>query len=146
MNFKQWFRNSIKPYLTLIKTWVTGEIDTAKTELRQEMSSVSVTGTFKGGFVTVNDMPTGAGTKTGDWAVLTTDDGSNESGIYVKSSSGWNFVADITGFDEVQALLATDSEFTEGTSTQKAVTVKQLSDVFTGSITAAEAQADWDNA
>ncbi len=137
--FKQWFRDSIKPYLKLIK----GDIETAKTELRQEMSSVSVTGTFKGSFATVANMPTTKGIKNGDWAVLTADDGSNESGIYVKSSSSWSFVADITSFDEVQAILATNEEFNAGTATQKAITVKQLADVFAETITDAEALEDW---
>ncbi len=135
--FKQWFRDSIKPYLKLIK----GDIETAKTELRQEMSRVSVTGTFKGGFTTLETMPSRA--KNGDWSVLTVDDGSNESGIYVKSSGGWSFVADITSFDEVQAILATDDEFNAGTATQKAITVKQLANVFAETITDAEALEDW---
>ncbi len=120
---KTWFRQSIKPYLKVIKDWVTAQIttavDAAKTELRGEMSAVSISGVFKGGFDTVAAMPKNA--KNGDWAVLKTDDGSNESGIYVKASGGWQYVADITSFDEAQALLATDGEFNEGTTTQKAI-------------------------
>ncbi|MBS9781480.1 MAG: hypothetical protein KGV56_03205 [Gammaproteobacteria bacterium] len=147
---KKWFRANIKPYLKAIKAWVSTQIDSkvndAKTELRNEIASAgSVTGAFKGGFDTVSSMPTGAGTKNGDWAVLKTDDGSNESGIYVKSASGWDFVSDITSFDEASALLATDTEFNAGTATDKAVTVKQLADTFAGTITNEEAQADWDS-
>ncbi len=146
MNAKQWFRANIKPYLKAIKAWVTSQINDAKTELRNEIASAgSVTGAFKGGFDTVSSMPTGAGTKNGDWAVLKTDDGSNESGIYVKSASGWDFVSDITTFDEASALLATNDEFNAGTATDKAVTIKQLADAFAGTITNEEAQADWDS-
>ncbi len=141
---KQWLRSNLMPFWTKIKDFVRGEVNTAKDELRQEFGTI--TGTFKGGFSTVGDMPTGSGTKTGDWAVLTADDGSNESGIYVKGTGGWSYVADITTFDEVQALLATDSEFQAGTSTTKAVRVRQLTSLFTATISPEEAQADWDNA
>lgn len=146
MNAKAWFRASISPYLSVIKAWVTAQIAAAKTELRSEITTASVTGVFKGGFATVAAMPTGSGVKTGDWAVLTVDDGSNESGIYVKSASGWDYVMDITTFDEAQALLASDAEFNAGTATQKAVTVAQLTTAFSGTISAAEAQSDWDSA
>ncbi len=147
---KQWLRDNIKPYLKAIKAWVTQkvatDIEAAKTELRAEIASAgSITGAFKGGFATVGEMPTGSGVKNGDWAALTADDGSNESGIYVKASSGWQYVMDITTFDEAQALLASDSEFNAGTTTQKAVTVKQLSDAFAGTISETEAQSDWDS-
>ncbi len=143
MNINEWFRTNVMQYFKQFKAWVTGEIDTAKTELRQEMSSFSVTGAFKGGFSTVSEMPSRA--KNGDWAVLTTDDGSNESGIYVKGGGGWSFVADIASFDEVQALLATDDEFTIGTATQKAVTVKQLTNAFNTTITDEEVLEDWNS-
>ncbi len=153
MNLKEWFRANIKQYLRISDEKTTNKIETAKTELRQEFKTTSVTGTFKGGFATINDMPSKA--KNGDWAVLTADfpDEADaefyESGIYVKSSSGWSFVADITSFDEVQAILATDREFDNGTTTQKAVTVKQLytafDGVFSDTITPEEAQADWDS-
>ncbi len=143
MNPKKWFRENIKQYFKQFKAWVTGEIDTAKTELRQEFSSLSVTGVFKGGFATVSEMPSRA--KNGDWAVLTADDGSNESGIYVKGGGGWSFVADITSFDEVQALLATDDEFTTGTATQKAITVKQFNNIFAEIITDEEVLEDWNS-
>ncbi len=146
MNAKQWLRKSIKPYLKVIKDWVVEQITAAKTELRAEIAGAgSVTGAFKGGFNTVAEMPTGTGIKNGDWAVLKTDDGENESGIYVKASSGWLYVVDITTFDEAQVLLASDDDFNAGISAQKAVTVKQLHTVFATTISDEEAQLDWDS-
>ncbi len=143
MNAKKWFRENIKQYLSISDEKTTAKIETAKTELRQEMSSVSVTGTFKGSFATVSAMPSRA--KNGDWSVLTADDGSNESGIYAKSAQGWAFIMDIATFGEVQAVLATDSEFQAGTATDKAVTVKQFADSFQGTITAEEVKEDWES-
>lgn len=126
---KTWFRTNISKYLTTIKTWVTGQIDAAKQELRDEFGQI--TGSFKGSYDTMAAM--GAITaKNGDWAVLTADDGSNESGIYVKGASGFSFVADITNINELNALLATDAEFAAGTATDKAATVKQIADAIAG--------------
>ncbi len=146
MNLNKWFRENIKQYLRISDEKTTNKIETAKTELRQEFKTTSVTGTFKGSFATVSEMPSRA--KNGDWAVLTADedlgsDGSNESGIYVKSSNGWSFIMDIATFGEVQSILATDSDFQAGTATDKAVTVKQFADSFKDNITAEEAKADW---
>lgn len=65
--------------------------------------------------------------KVGDWAILRKDDGANESGIYLKKSTGWIFVQDITNFDEiVESIIATDVEFEEGTKEGKAASVKQI--------------------
>lgn len=48
--------------------------------------------------------------------------------------------------EKFDGLFATDEEFNAGTATDKAVTVKQLTDSFNNAtITDAEAKADWDS-
>ncbi len=129
MSIKTWFRNSIKPYLKTIKTWatnkITGDIAAAKTELRGEMASISASGTYRGAYATVAEMPTGGEVKIDDWAILTADDASNESGVYAKKASGWEYQADLSSAEEVNALIAA---------------------AFTGEISDAEAQEDFDGA
>jgi hypothetical protein len=139
-----WFRASVAGYLVNIKNWVLGllsaqaaattqQIEQAKTDLRSEFGSI--TGTFKGSFTTYALMPSGTGIKNGDWAVLTEDDATDtsnfhESGIYVKGAAGWSFVADITGINELNAIIATDPEFLSGLPTDKVPNVAQLTAKF----------------
>ena len=135
-----WFRANIKKYLFNIRSWVLGlinaqaatttqQIEQAKTDLRSEFGSI--TGTFKGSFTTYALMPSGTGIKNGDWAVLTEDDATDtsnfhESGIYVKGVAGWSFVADITGINELNAIIATDPEFASGLPADKVPNVAQI--------------------
>lgn len=115
-NAKTQFRTNIAPYLKEIKARITEVANQAN----------SVTGAYRGSFSTVAAMPTASPVKNGDWAILNTDDGANESGIYVKGSSGWQFVQDITNFAEiVQEVIASAAEWTAGTSTTKAPSVAQ---------------------
>ena len=134
-----WFRASVAGYLVNIKNWVLGllsaqaaattqQIEQAKTDLRAELGSI--TGVFKGSFTAFNLMPA-TGVKNGDWAVLTKDDATDtanvrESGIYVKGVAGWSFVADITGINELDALIASDPEFLAGQATDKVPSVAQV--------------------
>lgn len=124
---KTWLRGNLSKYLTAIKSWVTAQISTAKDELRAEFGSI--TGVFKGSVALFADLAA-ITAKNGDWAVLKADDGANESGIYVKGSAGWSYVADITTIDEVQAILASDAVFSAGTATDKTATVKQIADAL----------------
>lgn len=118
LDLKVWLRNNIKPYLTQIKAEINAIAATAN----------SVTGSYRGAFTTVAAMPTGTPIKNGDWAILTVDDGANESGIYVKATVGWQYVMDIATFQEITQMIATDAEFNAGTSTTKVPTVKQVQD------------------
>jgi hypothetical protein len=124
---KTWFRGNVAKYLIAIKAWVTAQISTAKEELRAEFGSI--TGVFKGSVALFAELAA-ITAKNGDWAVLKADDGTNESGIYVKSSTGWSYVADITTIDEVQTILASDAEFAAGTLTNKTATVKQIAEAL----------------
>lgn len=118
LDLKVWLRNNIKPYLTQIKAEINAVASTVN----------SVTGSYRGAFTTVAAMPTGTPIKNGDWAILTVDDGANESGIYVKATAGWQYVMDIATFQEITQMIATDAEFNAGTSTTKVPTVKQVQD------------------
>jgi hypothetical protein len=120
---KPQFKGNIKPYLKAIKA-----------RLNQiESVATSVTGTFRGTHDTLALMASANPTaKAGDWAILRTDDGANESGIYVKGPTAWEFVQDITNFNEIiEAIIATDAEALAGTSTTKAVNPKQLKEAIT---------------
>ena len=193
---KQWLRNNFLPYLTIIKGLIaalSGRVDAVESRVT---SLESITGTFKGAFDTVAEMPVGSGVKNGDWAILkvdivgtgTIEAPQYESGIYLKASAGWQFAFNLESFQEIsQQILASQSEADAGTSTSKVLTVAQTvakinaalaqldlsskADVggnamqkflvgaadiesdqavrasqFSGSISAAEAHADWNNA
>jgi hypothetical protein len=108
LNLKQWLRDNIKPYLSEIKA-----------------SIGSVTGAYRGSFTTVAGMPSSA--KAGDWAILSVDDSINESGIWVKSATVWQYVQDLQSFTEIiENIVASNAEYTTGTSTTKAPSVAQV--------------------
>lgn len=140
MNFlKTWLIANITPFLKAIKSAIstakTEAIASAKTYTDQEIATLantigSITGSYKGAFTTKTAMDA-VTAKVGDWAILSTDDGANESGIYVKGSGGFTFVLDIAAFSEIRTeILASDAEFSTGTSTDKTATVKQIKDAL----------------
>jgi hypothetical protein len=129
-NAKSWFRTQIKIYITIIKNWVTAQFTNLQGQIDANTTAIaalgSVTGAYKGAFATLAAMPTGAGVKNGDWAILNADDGANESGIYVRQTGAWVFVSDLQTFQEIRTeLLASAAEATAGTSTLKVLTVAQ---------------------
>lgn len=120
---KKQFRGNIKPYLKAIKEKI-AEVESVAT---------SVTGTYRGSFATLADINAVTSAKSGDWAIISSDDGVNESGIYVKGPSGFEFVSDIHSFDELrETILATQDEFENPqspTDLRKAPTLRQLNKV-----------------
>ena len=133
---KTWFRASILPYLTLIKTLIatlTGRIESLESDVG---TLKSITGAYKGAFGTYAQFPTGSGVRNGDWAILTVDDpGASsdplnmplyESGIYVREAGIWNFVLDLTAFGEIrQEIFANQEDYDNGYSQVKTFTVAQ---------------------
>lgn len=112
LNLKQWLRDNIKPYLKEIKVQIAS-------------LGASVTGSYKGAFTTKASMPVAA---SGDWCILTADDGANESGIYVRNAgtSSWDYIMDISTFQEItNEIIASQVEFDAGVSS-KAPTVAQV--------------------
>jgi hypothetical protein len=158
-----WFRENMAEYLTVIKA---------------ELAAVGeVTGQLLGTEATFADLPVvdtkGDAANAGDYAILTADDGANESGIYVYDGAAFSFAMDLTSFDEViNGLIATPIEVDEGSAPDKFASVAILAtkyakingdvansfavapaDIATdnainanqmaGSVTAVEATADW---
>lgn len=114
----------------------TTTLQSAKSYTDQEIATLatsvgSITGGYKGAFITKSAMDA-VTAKAGDWAMLTVDDGANESGIYVRGATNFTFVLDIAAFSEIKTeILASDAEFETGTSTEKTATVKQIKDALT---------------
>lgn len=122
-SFKDIFKANINPYLVKIKT-----------EMKVIDDKVgSISGIYRGAFTSFTDFPTTTTIRNNDWAILSVDDGSHESGIYIynKPTSTWQFVQDLTNFNEIIAeILSSDAEFNTGTITTKAPTVKQVNDAL----------------
>lgn len=73
---------------------------TVKTALQQletalEAMTADISGQFLGSAATFVALPTPAEASNGDWAVLTSDDGGNTSGIYVYDGTNYSFVMEI---------------------------------------------------
>jgi hypothetical protein len=112
LDLKAWFRSEIAPYLTTIKANIT-----------------SLSGEYMGSFTTVAAFPAVA--KNRDWVILSTDDASNESGIYAYDGTNWGFAQDLVNFSEiVSELIATNTEADAGTSTTKTMNVAQVHSRF----------------
>jgi hypothetical protein len=155
MNFlKTWLLGALTVFLTVVKKAIkiakseaiasaktytdntaTTTLQSAKSYTDQEIATLatsvgSITGGYKGVFPTKSAMDA-VTAKAGDWAILSVDDGSNESGIYVRGTTNFSFVLDIAAFSEIRTeILASDAEFTTGTSTEKTATVKQIQDAL----------------
>jgi hypothetical protein len=155
MNFlKTWLLAALTVFLTVVKKAIkiakneaiasaktytdntaTSTLQSAKSYTDQEIATLatsvgSITGGYKGAFATKALMDA-VTAKAGDWAILSVDDGSNESGIYVRGATNFSFVLDIAAFSEIKTeILASNSEFETGTSTEKTATVKQIKDAL----------------
>ena len=110
LDLKQWLRDNIKVYLKEIKAQI-----------------ASVSGTLVGSYATVAAAPT-TGIDTGDWFILTSDDGTNESGIYSWNGTAWGFAADTTSFTEIVTELFVAN--TDTTSTDKTYNAATLVATF----------------
>lgn len=122
---KQWFRDNISPYLSIIKC---------------ELEAIgSITGQYVGKgatFVTLPDIAVET-TTSGDWSILTVDDiGTGDvdtpqypAGIYYVNAAGtdWELVQENQDIaDVLRAIIATPAEVTTGTATDKVASVAEL--------------------
>jgi|GEM_PF-6819015 len=112
-DFKAQFRALLAPYLKEIKARIG-----------------AVEGTLVASEATVAAFPT-TDVDNGDWAILTSDDGTNESGIYSWNGTAWGFAADISSFTEiVSEIFGSAADVTTGTATDKAMSIVQLFAAF----------------
>ncbi len=129
------FKEHLKPALEKFAIKL-GTIFATKSYVDTQISNVqaSALGRLTGSSATFAGLPTtftgGGSIANSDYAILTEDDGSYESGIYSWDGSAFVFVCDLVMANEAGVALATDAEFSEGTSTTKAVSVKQAADSF----------------
>ena len=118
-NGKLWLRENLAEYLTVIKAKIAEVGD--------------ITGQLLGTSETLAGLPTtdagGGAANTGDFAILSTDDGSNLAGIYVYDEAipGYAFASGISSFsDVVSAIIATPAEVDAGTDAAKVANVVDL--------------------
>ena len=124
---KQWFRDNITPYLTIIKA---------------ELAALgNVTGQYSGKGAAFATLPTtsieGDPLESGDWSILTSDDiGSGSAsapqypaGVYVYNSGlpAWELVQENSDIaDVLLSIIATPAEVDTGAATDKVASVNQL--------------------
>lgn len=121
LEMKVWLRTQMLGYLRKIKA----ELNVA----------AGISGQLVGTAETFSGLPTtnedGSALDNLDWALLTTEDGANQPGVYITDGSAWAFAMAITNFTgTVGDILASATEAAAGTSSTKAMTVAQVTATF----------------